>query len=182
MPTNRRLGTAGLIVLALTGTVAAVAAGVAAFTPRGHPRQASVQEVATYGSANEMLAASDAVVRATVVSLTPGPVVGSSDMPLQLSQATLQIDEVISGSLPSKSAVLEEDGVLYSRLSKAGDHGIYFLVLKRSEGIYRLASSQGRFLDASGGVESSNDEVAWTRKIEGESFAALLADLRSAAD
>lgn len=130
---------------------------------------------------NEMVKASDVIVRGSVVDIGPGYTVGDPPGQLRFPEAQLVIDEVLKGD-PSLSKVsfysdtigstgnlLESEGI---RNNKIGDYGIYYLSLSRALGFYSLISDQGAFIVGESSIlvpKNSQDPLGLTfanRKID----------------
>jgi hypothetical protein len=135
------------------------------------PRYAGVDEVQTFQSLAGMVAGADAIVQGTVVAIEPGRTVGEeSGNPVQFQQVTIQVEEVLAGSLPEREILLEEGFGIPPVNSEMGDTGFYFIHLKldspKTTPYYRLVNTQGRFLEADGKVLGSNDESSWVDSLE----------------
>lgn len=168
---------------------------------------ANALEVNYFNGLDQMAASSDYVVVGTVTSVEPGrilkgdpkgeyePVEGETELEasggLQFNQATLSVDTPLIGTglEPGDEIPTEEDprGGLASG-SLPGDHGIYFLQRKIGDApkYFRLASSQGRFLETSEvsgqgrllgkskGGSIASGETRWSQDLEELSFAELV--------
>ena len=142
-------------------------------------------EVHDFTGLSEMIAASDAVIEGTVLEVEPGRVVGTED-PIQFQQVTLRVDALLSGNVPTETVLLEESGGSTADapgISKEGDHGIFFLTLKRGEGpYYALVNSEGRFIAQDGGLVASNDLDPWVQEIESLTLEELKEEIVNSAE
>ena len=136
-----------------------------------------MDEIHDFGSLEEMIARAEIIIEATVVAVEPGRVVGPPDDPLQFQQVTLQVEDVIFGNLAATTILLEAEeyggGQNVYPLPEVGDHGIYFIHLKRertSQPYYGLLNSEGMFIADGDRIVASNPEDAWAREIEAMSL------------
>lgn len=178
MSAKARLGRARkgrLSRLLVAGVLALGGLGIAAIVvsvDRGERSRTFVagSEEFVANSLDELSAASDAVVEATVLAVGPGREVdlGEGNI-LEFERATLRVDRILDGDVVGDVVLVEE---YYNTLQwpwKEGGSGIFFLHLKDQplkEPIYRLTSSQGRFDMGESSVEGSNDAEDWVKELE----------------
>jgi hypothetical protein len=107
-----------------------------------------------------MTARSTAVVEGEVLAVAPGRRVGNERDWIELDEATVRVERVLAGTMPTSSFLLEMEGrdrdgrpLVHSiglEPNRPGDRGVYFLWLKSDatpEPRYRLITTQGRFLE-----------------------------------
>ena len=141
-------------------------------------RTAHIEEFYYYETPAEMVKASEVIVIGHVTDVASGRIVGPTTDPddpeavLRLQNVTLQVDEVVKGTIPSNQIKLEEepfDVVGFSRYSASaeGDQGFYFLedVEDLPPPFFRVVNSQGRFLVRDGKVVTSDSEEAGWRRV-----------------
>jgi hypothetical protein len=141
-------------------------------------RVAHAAEVYHFSDLDVMVATSDVVVRASVISVRDGRVVAEEDEEhsLRFREVSLHVDEVLFGSVQTDALIVEEPGSRAAPLivngvqpSAVGDTGYYFLTLRLEpglEGVYLLVNSQGRYLLTDNGLEGSDTEDALVKEIE----------------
>jgi hypothetical protein len=102
----------------------------------------------------------DAVVHGSIVDVRGEEDIGG----LAFSLYSLEIDEVLKGTLASSSVLLEEDA---SQPVSVGQTGFFFLHRKLDRPAYfRLINSQGALLTEGSKVVASNNERTWLQDIE----------------
>jgi len=130
------------------------------------------KEVHTFEDLPTMTATSDLVVKAQVMSVSPGRWIGvpGSDDADQAREITLAVQRTLfskNATAPTQ-VILDEWGwdskgrgfqLAGVTWSKAGDHGYYFLTATEVPGHYVLVSSQGRFTDLDGRLVPTADEA-----------------------
>lgn len=149
----------------------------------------------SFGSLEEMVAASDVVVVAEVVEVGRGAYMGEEPGRLQLRDVTLRVSEVLRGNAGetlkfvetgwgSKGAELVVEGY---PTSVVGQQGIYFLGPKMPDGSpsassHSLLNSQGRFFRTGGKNELTpgNKENGLSKQLAARGFNKLVEDIRKA--
>ncbi len=170
----QRLGRLHIAIVVLTLLLAACTGEA----PTAATRQGSSSEEAVGGvqiywfeSLEEMVETSQLIVAGKVVEVKAGRTVGPADDPegaIQFQEGTLQVDEVLKGSLPSNSLILEEepDGIEGEGGSKAGDMGVYFLVAKQDRpSVFVPINSQGKLLIRDGQIVASDPDASWVEEV-----------------
>jgi len=119
----------------------------------GHRAESPTREFYTFDAAAPMLAASDAVVIATVTGSEPGRSVGDEIDPadnLVFTQVTIEVDQVIWGDLKQDALALEIDESAIPRQDRwdVADTTVLLFLHEKSDnpGIYRPTNSQGVFV------------------------------------
>ena len=148
----------------------------------------------------EMVAAADAVVRGEITAVVPGRVFGSrNDRPLHYASATLEIDAVLAGVLPSANrSSLTLEIPLFDGPSSIGDLPVWgeALFVLRSKGTsareaglpparvlaesayYRLLTFTGLVVNDDGIALA--DDVGPLARLDGRSFEAAVSAIRRA--
>lgn len=117
-------------------------------------------ELMHFDTLADMTARATAVVEGEVLSVAPGRRVGNERDWIEFDEATVAVDRVLAGRMPTSSFLLEMEGrdadgrpLVHSiglEPNRAGDRGIYFVWRKSDptpEPRYRLITTQGRFLE-----------------------------------
>jgi hypothetical protein len=184
--TAARLGPVVALVVALAVGLAVWAAseddgGAGSTTATSAPDPVEVtSDAPRLATLAELVAASDLVVRAEVVSTDRGRVFGDpeSDAAIESRVVTLSVTRVLhgTGTTPGRRVLVEEEGwtadgapLVVDGLSPSseGDDGIWFLtrVGAEEEARYVVVSAEGRYLVAGGrltGAEGDDPLVAST--------------------
>jgi hypothetical protein len=183
----------------VSAVVVALVAGVLLTRPDDGEATAAPDPVAVssdaprLGSLEELVAASDLVVRAEVVATEPGRVFGEpGGTAVESRLVTLEVGEVLSGTAPRDDTVLvEEEGWLDDGTplivdgaapSRTGDDGIWFLVDVGDPDapVHVVVSAQGRYLvDGDGLVGAAGDDrlIAALARLSVDELAARIAAL-----
>jgi hypothetical protein len=133
-------------------------------------RVINLREPITFTSIEDMVVSSDLVIEGRVVDSKPGELRGEGADGLggiQFAETTVKIDRVLAGEVAGDSVTVESmgwtsvgrpiqfvDGSSH-HIHIAGERGIFHLVKTRRPDdriLYRLTSSQGKFLVASDGA------------------------------
>ena len=110
------VGTA-LLVVAIVG---AVRLADAQTSPERSHIEATFRDVESFASFPQMVANSDGVVLATVVSTLPGPALAADLGPIQQTIVRLIVSEVLIGDVPSTLDLLVDESLINERLDQAG--------------------------------------------------------------
>jgi hypothetical protein len=124
----------------------------------------SMREPFTFTSIEDMVVSSDLVIEGRVVDSVPGELRGEGPDGMggiQFAETTVVVERVLAGAAPGDSIIVESmgwtsvgrpigfrDGSTH-HLHTAGDRGVFHLVKTRRPDdrlVYRLTSSQGKFL------------------------------------
>lgn len=128
-------------------------------------------------SVGELVSASDAVVRATVVAVERGRLVGGPGAGGVVSRrVTLRIDELLAGDA-SSTVLVEEEGWLADGTpivvngvvpSRRGDAGIWFLDALADPDLpaYLVVNSQGRFLQQGASLHGGDQRDPLVRELQ----------------
>jgi hypothetical protein len=133
-------------------------------------RVISMREPVTFTSLEDMVISSDLVIEGHVVASQPGELRGEGPDGLggvQFAETTVKVDRVLAGAAPGESVTVESmgwtsvgrpiefrDGSSH-HIHAAGERAIFHLVKTRrgdDRVVYRLTSSQGKFLVAPDGA------------------------------
>ncbi len=174
---RRRWAVAGPIVVVVTATVVGLVAlrrpAPAGATPLAIDATSAYQFV----SVGELVSASDAVVRATVVAVERGRLVGGPGAGGVVSRrVTLRIDELLAGDA-SSTVLVEEEGWLADGTpivvngvvpSRRGDAGIWFLDALADPDLpaYLVVNSQGRFLQQGASLHGGDQRDPLVRELQ----------------
>lgn len=150
----------------------------------------------SFGSLEEMVAASDVVVVAEVVEVGRGAYMGEEPGRLQLRDVALRVSEILRGNAGKENLKFVETGwgskgaelvIEGYPTSVVGQEGIYFLGPKvpdgsPSAGSHSLLNSQGRFFRTGGKDElkPGNKENGLSKQLAARGFNKLVEDIRKA--
>lgn len=138
-----------------------------------------------FSSLKEMVAASTAVVEASVAGVQPGEVAAVEDeATIQYMDVTLKLDQVFAGAgiTSGDTVTIQELPTIELPLTPDGSHGFFFLTRDNDTGSYLIINPEGRFLvDGSGSITSSETEPdEWIAAIEKETTEQFRQDIESA--
>lgn len=134
---------------------------------------------------DEMVATSVAVVEGRITSVEPGRrSAHGTDGGIPYTLATLEVQEVLAGELPTEDVVFEDGDIFYSR-NEEGDAGIYFIHRMGAggpgAGYYRLMTSQGRYrIVGDEALQASNPDDPLAQELEQLSLTELKARIADA--
>lgn len=148
-----------------------------------------------FATVEALVAASDLVVRGTVVDLSRGRVVGSpGGASIESRIVGVAIDDVLAGPTPPGATVMvEEEGFLAdgtpialngSRPPEVGDVGVWFLQRLDDPELaaYLITGTQGRFVVGPGGaVEGSDPDDPVVAELAGAGLDVIAERVRAAA-
>jgi len=190
----RLLGPAAAIVVAVTAGVALTRSDDDA-PPIAPDPVAVSSDAPRLASLDELLSASDLVVRAHVSGTERGRVFGEpgGDATVESRLVTLDVSEVLAGAAPTDGAVLvEEEGWLEDGTplivdgaapSSPGDDGIWFLVRVGDPDVpvFVVISAQGRYLvdgERLAGASGEDPLIATLARLSVDELSARIAALR----
>jgi hypothetical protein len=115
----------------------------------------SAESIHQFASLDELVAGSDLVVRGHVVSTARGRAVGGGDNAVVSRIVTIAVDDVLAGSTPASTVLVEEEGWLLDGRavevnglspSEEGLDAIWFLeALPGEVPLYLVVNHQGRY-------------------------------------
>jgi hypothetical protein len=206
------------VLVGVVAVGAAVVAGIAAGSGSGSgsvaaPSSVDAVEVASdaprFASLDELVAASDLVVRGEVTATERGRWFGDGEgtTRIQSRLVTLRIDEVLAGEAPAETTpagetsagadragldlLVEEEGWLEDGAplvidgaapSAVGDAGVWFLVSTGDPetGAWIVVSAQGRYLVDGDVLRGADGDDPLIAEVEGRSLDELVAELAAA--
>ena len=180
-PTRRRrlLAVApALGVLALAVGVGVVRWQTKTEAPALEPLAVTATSQYQFQNLSGMVHSADLVVRARVEASSRGRVVGTGDAAVLSRVVTLRVEEVLAGSAPSPTVLVEEEGWLPDGTpievnglarSHEGMEAIWFLD-RLPEGDlpgYLVINHQGRYVIDGGHLEGADHDDSLIRRLEG---------------
>jgi len=118
----------------------------------------SAASIYDFGGLDELVKASDLVVRGRVEATSRGRAIGNDDNAVVSRIVTVRVEEVLAGSVATTSVLVEEEGwtgdghplvVDGARPTQEGDAGIWFLTATGDDtsGSWIVVNAQGRYLE-----------------------------------
>jgi hypothetical protein len=145
-------------------------------------------ETERYASLAELTHAADAVVRARVVATERGRAFGDPNgFRLHYASLTLQVDELIAGSLAADVATLElplwdgPDSLPSIEASLPQGEVVLFLRGKTDGPFYRLVTNDAAVVEAGGWAAVSGRPDSSLAELDGDAFADAVSEIRIAA-